>query len=97
MKKTSIILSAGLLLPIFFCLLTVFQIHYTMDSPLVPEDIAVTAARPYIICCIAFVIFLIFSMALNLKGKYLGNIIISVCLILVYLIAVNFIGFQWLK
>ena len=85
------------MLPIFFCLLTVFQIYYTLDNPLIPNDVVVTNARPYIIYSIAYLIFLVFSIALNLKGKYFGNIIISACLILVYLITVNFIGFQWLE
>jgi len=68
-----------------------------MDSPFVPKEVTSSTVKPYIIYVVAYIIFLGCSIYVTARGKYAVNIIGSACLVVFYIITVNFIGFEWLK
>jgi hypothetical protein len=97
MKTVSIFLTASLLMPIAACLLAVFQTYYQLNSDFIPKSAVVSITKPFIIYGISYFVFLVISLYLNIKKKYLVTIILSACLMMFYLVTVNFIGFTWLE
>ena len=92
MKALSIILTALLFIPVISCSIAIFQIFYQTSSDLIPEDVPFSIARPSFIYAVSFLAFLIFSIFLNVKEKFKVNILMCGCLMLAYLLTINFIG-----
>jgi Gpi18-like mannosyltransferase len=62
------------------------------NSPLIPASIAPSLAKSYIFYGIIFSIFFAVSIFLNVKRKYIVNIIIAGSLLILHLVVINFIG-----
>ncbi len=68
-----------------------------MGSSLVPRGTFLSIATPSIVYSVSYLVFFILSVLLNKKGKFLINIVLSGCLILIYFFTINFIRGTWLK
>lgn len=92
MKMLSTVFTLSLLIPIVACSFAAFQVFYQTNSDLIPKDTSSSLARPFIIFALTYFVVLILSVWLNIKRKFLVNIILSGCLIIFYIITVNFVG-----
>jgi len=95
MKILSITLTGLLLIPILACSIAAFQNYYQLDSDLIPKSAVYSIMKPFIFYSVSYFIFFILSIFLNIKGKFTINIVLSACLILIYLVSLN-CG-TWLK
>ncbi len=91
MKIFSFVITGYLLLTVIRCLLKIVESYNELVSPLNPKSIVIDVARPYEICAISYFVFLLISVFLNIKKKYMANVVVSVSFVLVYFIITNFV------
>jgi hypothetical protein len=97
MKIASIILTVLLLFPAGVCAAAIFKMFHQFDSQMITKDAFLSAATPSIVYALSYLVFFVLSILLNKKGKFIINIVLSGCLILIYFFTINFIRGTWLK
>jgi hypothetical protein len=97
MRILSITFTLLLLIPIVVCSHAIFQIFYQTTSDAIPKDVRFSIATPSIAYAASYLIFLILSILLNIKRKFTANIVLTGCLMLIYIFSINFISSTWLK
>jgi len=97
MKIASIILTLLLLFPAGVCATAIFKMLHQFDSQMITKNAFLSAATPSIVYALSYLVFFVLSILLNKKGKFIINIVLSGCLILIYFFTINFIRGTWLK
>ena len=85
MKFASITTTLLLLIPVITCAIDV------LNSAMPAFGEASVVARPVIFYGVSYLLFFILSILLNVKRKFLINIILSGSLVLIYFVTVNLI------
>jgi hypothetical protein len=97
MKFVSIVFTLLLLIPLGACLTAILQIYNESDTNPIPGKLFYSVAGPVIFYAFSYVVFLIFSVFLNVNKRYITNTLLIICLFFVYLMTIHLIRNAWVN
>jgi len=97
MKFVSIGFTLLLLIPIIVCLTAIFKLYDEADANPIPKNLFFSVAGPVMFYTFSYLVFLIFSIFLNVNKRFVTNILLTISLFLLYLMTIHLIRNAWVN